>query len=84
MAHEYEPPAPDYRLDDFQAATTQIEDDFSSVTLSDDLFVPFSEHHSADGRDSYLLLCTSLCGVNSEGGRAWTIDLYVSSSASLR
>ncbi|MFE6364120.1 hypothetical protein ACFVP3_29520 [Streptomyces sp. NPDC057806] len=56
MAHEYEPPAPDYRLDGFQAATAQIEDDFASVTLSDDLFVPFSEHHSADGRDSYLLL----------------------------
>ena len=56
MAHTYEPPAPDYGLDGFHAATTQIEDDFFSVTLSDDLFVPFSEHHSADGRDSYLLL----------------------------
>ncbi|MGN5380990.1 hypothetical protein ACQ4WX_39175 [Streptomyces lasalocidi] len=56
MAHAYEPLAPGYRLDGFQAATAQIEDDFSSVTLSDDLFVPFSEHHSADGRDSYLLL----------------------------
>lgn len=56
MTPAYEPPTPDYRLDGFQAATTQIEDDFSSVTLSDDLLVPFSEHHSADGRDSYLLL----------------------------
>ncbi|MFF4362950.1 hypothetical protein ACFY1U_35145 [Streptomyces sp. NPDC001351] len=56
MADTYEPPAPDYRLDGFQAATEQIEDDFSSVTLSDDLFVPLTEHHSADGRNSYLLL----------------------------
>ncbi|MFE0256895.1 hypothetical protein [Streptomyces sp. NPDC059010] len=56
MANAYEPPAPDYRLDGFQAATERIEDDFFSVTLSDDMFVPFSEHHSADGRDSYLLL----------------------------
>ncbi|MFI2369867.1 hypothetical protein [Streptomyces sp. NPDC018833] len=56
MAHAYEPPTPDYRLDGFQAATEKIEDDFFSVTLSDDLFVPFSEHHSADGRDSYQLL----------------------------
>ncbi|MGW2702370.1 hypothetical protein [Streptomyces sp. NPDC001340] len=56
MAHAHEPPAPDYRLNGFQAATAQIEDDFFSVTLSDDLFVPFSDHHSADGRDSYLLV----------------------------
>ncbi|MEV7393733.1 hypothetical protein [Streptomyces sp. NPDC091215] len=56
MADAYEPSAPNYRLDDFQAATERIEDDFFSVTLSDDIFVPFSEHHSADGRDSYLLL----------------------------
>ncbi|MFC8350385.1 hypothetical protein [Streptomyces sp. NPDC057280] len=56
MARAYEPSAPDYRLDGFQAVTQQTEDDFSSVTLSDDLFVPFSEHHSADGRDSHLLL----------------------------
>ncbi|MFC9649571.1 hypothetical protein [Streptomyces sp. NPDC056937] len=56
MARTYEPPAPDYRLDGFQAVTDQIEDDFFSVTLSDDLFVALTEHHSADGRDSYLLL----------------------------
>lgn len=56
MARAYEPSAPDYRLDGFQAATEQVEDDFCSVTLSDDLFAPLSEHHSADGRDSYLLL----------------------------
>lgn len=56
MPDAYGPSAPDYRLDGFHAATAQVEDDFFSVTLSDDLFVPFSEHHSADGRDSYLLL----------------------------
>ncbi|MCI3270619.1 hypothetical protein [Streptomyces cylindrosporus] len=56
MAGTHEPSAPDYRLDGFQAVTDQIEDDFSSVTLSDDLFVPLAEHHSADDRDSYLLL----------------------------
>ncbi|WP_369251111.1 hypothetical protein [Streptomyces sp. R41] len=56
MARAYEPPAPGYRLDGFQAATEQIEDDFSSVTLSDDQLIPISEHHTADGRDSYLLL----------------------------
>lgn len=56
MAHAYEPPTLDYRIDGFEAATEQIEDDFSSATLSDDLFVPLAGHHSADGRDSYLLL----------------------------
>ncbi|SOE32561.1 hypothetical protein [Streptomyces sp. OK228] len=56
MLHTYEPPTPDYRIDGFEAATEQIEDDFSSATLSGDLFVPVAEHHSADGRDSYLLL----------------------------
>ncbi|MEU6356000.1 hypothetical protein ABZ896_42930 [Streptomyces sp. NPDC047072] len=56
MADAYEPSTPDYRLDGFQAATAQIEDDFSSVTFSDDQFVPLSEHHSADGRESHLLM----------------------------
>ena len=56
MPHTYEPPVPDYRIDGFEAATEQIEDDFSSATLTDDLFVALTDHHSADGRDSYLLL----------------------------
>lgn len=56
MPHTHEPATPDYRIDGFEAATEQFEDDFSSITLSDDLFVPFSEHHTADGRDSYMLL----------------------------
>lgn len=56
MPHTYEPPVPDYRIDGFEAATEQIEDDFSSATLTDDLFVTLTDHHSADGRDSYLLL----------------------------
>ncbi|MFG3363533.1 hypothetical protein ACGF0K_00970 [Streptomyces sp. NPDC048156] len=56
MPHTYEPPTPDYRIDGFEAATEQIEDDFSSATLSDDLFAPIAEYHRADGRDSYLLL----------------------------
>lgn len=49
-------PAPDYRLDGYKAATEQTEDDFVSVTLSDDMLVPLAEHHRADGRDTYLLL----------------------------
>ncbi|MFI2263739.1 hypothetical protein [Streptomyces tubercidicus] len=56
MTNTYEPPCPDYRLDGFEAATEQTEDDFSSVMLSDDMLVPLAEHHSADGRDTYLLL----------------------------
>lgn len=56
MANSYVPPRPDYRLDGFEAATEQTEDDFFSVTLSDDMLVPLAEHHSADGRDTYLLL----------------------------
>lgn len=55
MTAEYEPQAPDYRIDGFEAATERIEEDFFSVTLSDDMFVPLAEHHSDDGRDSYLL-----------------------------
>lgn len=49
-------PRPDYRIDGLRAATEQTEEDFSSVTLSDDMFLPLVEHHSADGRDSYLLI----------------------------
>ncbi|MEU8913154.1 hypothetical protein [Streptomyces nigrescens] len=30
--------------------------DFHGVSLSDDMLVPLAEHHSADGRDTYLLL----------------------------
>ncbi|MFJ9085454.1 hypothetical protein ACIRL3_23835 [Streptomyces sp. NPDC102384] len=45
----------DYRLAGFQAATTDIEDDFVQATLSDDMFVPLAAHHSSDGRHSYLL-----------------------------
>ncbi|MGG7569197.1 hypothetical protein [Streptomyces sirii] len=53
---DFHAPAPDYRLDGYKAASEQIEDDFFSVTLSDDMLVPLAEHHSADGRDTYLLL----------------------------
>ncbi|WP_148588789.1 hypothetical protein [Streptomyces sp. WAC01526] len=56
MANSYEPPRPDYRLDGFEPGTELIEDDFHTVTLSDDMLVPLAEHHSADGRDTYLLL----------------------------
>ncbi|SOE15081.1 hypothetical protein SAMN06272775_6012 [Streptomyces sp. 2323.1] len=49
-------PRPDYRIDGLKATTEQTEEDFSSVTLSDDMFLPLVEHHSADGRDSYLLM----------------------------
>ncbi|MEU9122832.1 hypothetical protein AB0C96_23710 [Streptomyces sp. NPDC048506] len=49
-------PRPDYRIDGFEPATELIEDDFHTVTLSDDMFVPLAEHHSADGRNTYLLL----------------------------
>ncbi|MCD2468682.1 hypothetical protein MBT42_34680 [Streptomyces sp. MBT42] len=54
--HEpHEPQAPDYRIDEFEAATERIEEDFFSLTLTDDMFVPLAEHHSHDGRDTYLL-----------------------------
>ncbi|AJT68652.1 hypothetical protein T261_7050 [Streptomyces lydicus] len=56
MTNTCEPPRPDYRIDGFEAATEQTEDDFHSVTLSDDMLVPLAEHHSADDRDTYLLL----------------------------
>jgi hypothetical protein len=56
MAYAYEPPVPEYRIDGFEAASERIEEDFSSVTLTDDLFVTLADHHSVDGRDSYLLL----------------------------
>ncbi|MFF3631633.1 hypothetical protein [Streptomyces sp. NPDC002164] len=55
MIDAHEPEAPDYRIDGFKAAAETIEEDFSSVTISDDMFVPLAEHHSDDGRDSYLL-----------------------------
>ncbi|WP_411133020.1 hypothetical protein [Streptomyces sp. C10] len=55
MASTYAP-VPDYRIDGFEAATERIEEGFFSLTLSDDMFVPLAEHHSADGRDTYLLL----------------------------
>lgn len=45
----------DYRLADFQARAKSVEDDFIQATLSDDMFVPMADHHSADGRNSYLL-----------------------------
>ncbi|MCX5555326.1 hypothetical protein [Streptomyces sp. NBC_00038] len=56
MAPTYEPPAPDYRIDGFEAATEQICEDFASTMLADDQFVTLAEHHRANGRDSHLLL----------------------------
>ncbi|MEV1026651.1 hypothetical protein [Streptomyces sp. NPDC050264] len=55
MEDLYESLEYDYRLAGFQAATERVEDDFIHVTISDDMFVPMAAHHSADGRDSYLL-----------------------------
>ncbi|MGW5200798.1 hypothetical protein [Streptomyces spiralis] len=55
MADTYEPPVPDYRINGFEAVSERVEEDFFSVTLSDHMFVPVAEHHSDDGRDSYLL-----------------------------
>ncbi|MDX3099083.1 hypothetical protein PV417_32060 [Streptomyces sp. ME19-03-3] len=55
MTATYTSQAPDYRIDGFEAATERIEEDFFSVTLSDDMFVPLAEHHGDDGRDTYLL-----------------------------
>lgn len=56
MAYAYKPPVPGYRIDGFEAASERIEEDFSSVTLTDDLFVTLADHHSADARNSFLLL----------------------------
>ncbi|MEU6416017.1 hypothetical protein [Streptomyces spiralis] len=55
MANTYEPRVPDYRIDGFEPATEAVERDFTSATLSDDMFEPLAEPHSDDGRDSYLL-----------------------------
>ncbi|MEC4018282.1 hypothetical protein [Streptomyces sp. H27-D2] len=56
MANNYEPSSPDYRLYGFRAADERVEDDFGSVAISDDTFVTLAEHHTGDGRDSYMLL----------------------------
>lgn len=56
MAYHYEPPQPDYRLDGFDAVDERVEGAFFSATISDDMFRTLASHHSADGRDSYLLL----------------------------
>ncbi|MGW1374702.1 hypothetical protein ACWD6P_10590 [Streptomyces sp. NPDC002446] len=56
MVGTHEPASPDYRIDGFDPAAERIEEDFFSVTLSDDMFVTLADHHSADGRDTYLLL----------------------------
>lgn len=56
MTVDYGPSSPAYRIDGYEAAAERIEDDFVSVTLSDGEFLPLAEHHTADGRDSYLLL----------------------------
>ncbi|MFI0808194.1 hypothetical protein [Streptomyces echinatus] len=55
MTDTYAPPMPDYRIDGLAPATEAIKQDFFTVTLSDDMFVPLAEHHSYDGHDSYLL-----------------------------
>lgn len=51
----YESLEHDYRLAGYQAATEHIEDDFIRATISDDMFVSMADHHSTDGRSSYLL-----------------------------
>ncbi|MEU9987876.1 hypothetical protein AB0E10_13950 [Streptomyces sp. NPDC048045] len=56
MTYACETPAPDYRIDGFEASTEKIEEDFSSTTITGDEFVTLATHHDADGRDSYLLL----------------------------
>ncbi|WP_406133203.1 hypothetical protein [Streptomyces zaomyceticus] len=55
MTDTHETQAPCYRIDGFEAATERIEEDFFSLTLTDDMFVPLAEHHSDNGRDTYLL-----------------------------
>ncbi|MEU8687711.1 hypothetical protein [Streptomyces sp. NPDC048665] len=55
MANTCEPQVPDYRIDGFEPATEAVERGFSSVTLADDMFESLAEHHTDDGRDSYLL-----------------------------
>ncbi|WP_329400534.1 hypothetical protein OHA45_37005 [Streptomyces lydicus] len=51
-------PRPDYRIDGFEPATELIEDDFHTAALSNDMFVPLAEHHSADGRNTCCVNCT--------------------------
>lgn len=59
MTETPEPAEPDYRIDGFEAANERIEENFFSVTASDDAFVPLAVHHGADRRNSYLLFFDS-------------------------
>ncbi|MCM1967978.1 hypothetical protein [Streptomyces sp. G1] len=47
---------PDYRITGYVPGSDLIEDYFEMVTASDNLLTTVAEHHSVDGRDSYLLL----------------------------
>ncbi|WP_269858015.1 hypothetical protein [Streptomyces sp. RPT161] len=47
---------PDYRLEGFEPTDDDVAEDFSFVTLYDDSLVAVAEHHSSDGRDTYLVL----------------------------
>ncbi|GAA1890579.1 hypothetical protein [Streptantibioticus ferralitis] len=50
------PERPDYRIENFEPADDTVSDDFDSFTLLDDTFVTIAQHHSGDGRDTYLVL----------------------------
>lgn len=47
--------SPDYRIDGFEPASDHVEDDFFSAAMFDDTYLPLAAHHTADGRESYLL-----------------------------
>ncbi|MGH4028727.1 hypothetical protein ACQB60_07305 [Actinomycetota bacterium Odt1-20B] len=55
MTDADELPTPHYRIDGYEPANERIEDDFYLVTSSDTMFVPLADHHSTDGRHSYLV-----------------------------
>ncbi|MGI5353008.1 hypothetical protein ACQEU8_33240 [Streptomyces sp. CA-250714] len=47
--------APDYRVDGFEPESESVGWDFVAITLNDDMYAVLAAHHTANGRDTYLL-----------------------------
>lgn len=63
--------SPNYRLDGYEPADATVGTDFADVTLCDDQFVPLAEHHTADGRTSYLAFYDSAAIWGAPGAPAY-------------
>ncbi|MFF9560358.1 hypothetical protein ACF1DY_31660 [Streptomyces albus] len=55
MNTQFAAAAPDYRIDGFEPESESVEWDFDAITLNDDMYAVLATHHTADGRDTYLL-----------------------------